>query len=117
MNITGDVTQEELLGVSGTLHAEIVSVSGFLSSAISNIPTLNSYIIISGRYMNNEFLKLPVSGSLINTSLNINGMIYTSGYYSLTLSDTISIKWNNIAQYYGGFNLSNRDVIIFSYME
>jgi hypothetical protein len=96
------------------MHSNIINL---ISASGGGGSTLNSYIIISGRYMNNEFLKLPVSGSLTNTSLNINGMIYTSGSYSLILSNTYSIKWNNITQNYGGFNLNDRDTIIFQYYE
>jgi hypothetical protein len=102
-------------------------------------------LIPSGRLLNNTYYQLnsilPPTGYIVNATLTVNGTNYqlddwvdtlgntrtgfagTSGTlsgfsinYSLNPS-TIGVKWNYIIQQPKGYNLANRDKIVFSYTE
>lgn len=112
LNNASGTLNSKIDNISGTLTTLINTTSGYIVSLIGG--SNYSYTIPSGNLLNNAYYLTSITGTVVTSSLNVNGMIYNSGYYSLQ-GDPLQIKWNNIIQNYMGFNLSNRDRIVFNY--
>lgn len=106
----------------------------------SSITPKSFTITASGWYLNNQWHSIPIrpdedSELIPEFKLKVNSMYYDLDSYITSAGTTVGtgtngfsldfnnsptyirVKWNNIVQNYGGFNLSDRDVIILRYME
>lgn len=113
---TSGYLQTQISDVSGTLHNEIVSVSGFLVTNSFGY----DYRIVSGSLYNNTFTPLPpVSGTILRSSLDINGFIYvmdeTYGYTLDYAGDQVLLSWNYTSG--NGFSLVDTDFIVFHFLQ
>ena len=124
-------------GGSGSF--DITPYSGFVDStyAKKGYYTKNSLVLTSGWYYNNDWVGLEIvapSGAILESSLNINGLIYhlddwydtignihsgvgnsisSSGGYSINYQSN-SIRWN-YTTLNSGFNINDNDHVVFYY--
>jgi hypothetical protein len=76
--------------------------------------------IVSGSLYNNTFADLPdVSGTILKSSLDINGFIYimddTYGYTLDKVGEQVRLSWNYTTG--NGFTLVDTDFIIFHFLQ
>ena len=105
-----------IINLSDVTQADLIGLSGFLVS--------NSYgydcRVVSGSLYNNTFTPLPdVSGTILKSSLDINGFIYvmddTYGYSLDYAGDQVLLSWNYTSG--NGFSLVDTDFIVFHFLK
>ena len=98
----------------GIAQAQLDALSGYL---VSNSYGYD-YRIVSGSLYNNTFTPLPISGTIVKSTLDINGFIYimddTYGYSLDYSGNQVLFSWNYTGG--NGFTLVDTDFIVFHYL-